>query len=90
YGALFTPAMTLLSAGAEGVGVSQSLAFGLMNAAWAAGNFAGPAAGGALGDAAGDAFAYVVAAGLCALTLGALVRATSAFGTRTARVPEAS
>ena len=90
YGALFTPAMTLLSAGAEGVGVSQGVAFGLMNAAWAAGNFAGPAAGGALGDAVGDAFAYVVAAGLCALTLAGLLRATATFGTPTRRVPEAS
>ncbi|MBD0318394.1 MAG: MFS transporter, partial [Thermoleophilia bacterium] len=37
WGSLFTPGMALLSRAAEGVGLPQALAFGLMNAAWASG-----------------------------------------------------
>ena len=37
FGTLFTPAMTLLSAGADRLELNQGLAFGLGNLAWAAG-----------------------------------------------------
>ena len=70
WGALFTPGMVLLSSGADGVGLPQGLAFGIMNGGWALGAIVGPAVGGLLSDVAGDVFAY----GLGALACGARVR----------------
>lgn len=81
WGSLFTPGMTLLSSGAERVGLPQALGFGLMNAAWASGAMVGPAAGGALGDAVGDPLAYGLGAAACAVTFAAIrwhSRSTSA------------
>jgi MFS family permease len=69
YGALFAPGMALISDGAERAGLSQALAFGLMNAAWAIGTVAGPAGGGALAEAVSDGAAYVLLAGVCLATL---------------------
>jgi MFS family permease len=83
FGAFWAPAMALLSDAAERIGLAQGLAFGLMNAAWGAGNAIGPSVGGALADAGGDALPYALAALLCAATLGFLL-----FGTRDLRVPE--
>jgi len=83
WGALFTPGMALLSSGAEDVGLSQGIAFGLMNAAWASGAVIGPGLGGALGEALGDPVAYGLAALICALTLVPVLR----VGTAPARVP---
>ena len=83
WGALFTPGMALLSSGAEDVGLSQGIAFGLMNAAWATGAVVGPGLGGALGEALGDPVAYGLAALACALTLVSVLR----VGTRVQRVP---
>ena len=73
WGSLFTPGMTLLSSGAERVGLPQALGFGLMNAAWASGAMVGPAVGGALGDAVGDPVAYGVGALACAATFAAIL-----------------
>jgi MFS family permease len=72
YGAFYAPAMALLSDGAERAGLAQALGFGVMNAAWALGNAAGPSLGGELAERAGDAAAYLVGAGLCFVTLLAL------------------
>jgi MFS family permease len=72
YGAFYAPAMALLSDGAEHAGLAQALAFGLMNAAWALGNAAGPSLGGELAERVGDAASYLVCAGLCLVTLLAL------------------
>jgi MFS family permease len=72
--------MALISDGAEHARLAQGLAFGLMNAAWAAGNSIGPGAGGLLADHAGDAAPYLIASGLCIATLAAL-RVTSPDGT---------
>jgi MFS family permease len=83
FGAFWAPAMALLADAAERIGLAQGLAFGLMNAAWGAGNAIGPSVGGALADAGGDALPYALAALLCAATLGFLL-----FGTRELRVPE--
>ena len=66
YGVLFTPAFVLIADGAEGSGLPQGMAFGLMNAAWALGALLGPAAGGALAAASGDVVPFLGAAGLCA------------------------
>jgi len=69
FGGFYTPGMALVSDRAEAVGLSQGLAFGIMNTAWALGNMSGPSAGGALAEAGGDGLPYAAAAVLCALTL---------------------
>jgi MFS family permease len=78
YGVLFTPAFALIADGAEKVGLPQGMAFGLMNAAWAAGAVVGPAAGGAVADASGDIVPFLVAAGLCAAAYLAVRQRTTA------------
>jgi MFS family permease len=88
FGAFWAPAMALLSDGAEGMGLAQGLAFGLLNASWGAGNAVGPPVGGALADAFGDVLPYGVMALACALTLLALTRGRRLLGTPLARVPE--
>jgi MFS family permease len=87
YGANFTPGLSLLSRGAERVGLPQGLAFGIMNGAWAVGAAIGPALGGALGDSFGDPVTYGLGALACLVTLVGVVVASGA-GTRIARVPE--
>jgi MFS family permease len=87
FGAFWAPAMALLSEGAERIGLAQGLAFGLMNAAWGAGNWVGPSLGGTLADAAGDALPYFLMASVCLVTLLALTR-RALVGTQAARVPE--
>jgi MFS family permease len=84
FGAFWAPAMALLSDAADRIGLAQGLAFGLMNAAWGAGNALGPIVGGAMADAAGDALPFLVLAGFCVITLLGL----GAAGTRRVRVPE--
>jgi MFS family permease len=75
YGILFTPAFVLIAEGAERSGLSQAMAFGLMNAAWATGALVGPAAGGAVATAAGsDVVPFLVSAGLCATAFVAVRR----------------
>lgn len=74
YGAFYAPSTALVSDSAERAGLAQGLAFGLINAAWAAGNSAGPAAGGALASLAGDATPYLIMAGACLVTLVAVER----------------
>lgn len=90
FGSFWAPAMALLSDGAERIGLAQALGFGLMNAAWGAGNSLGPALGGALADVAGDALPFALMAGMCGLTLLFLTRGRHLFGTPLARVPESS
>jgi MFS family permease len=62
YGALFTPAFSLVSEGAESAGLAQGMAFGLLNAAWALGAMLGPAAAGTIAGATGDAVPFALAA----------------------------
>jgi MFS family permease len=78
FGGFYTPGMALVSDRTEAVGLAQGMGFGIMNTAWALGNMTGPAAGGALAAAAGDALPYLLAAGVCAVTLAASFRAGSA------------
>jgi MFS family permease len=74
-GTLWAPAMSLLSDGAELVGLEQGFAFALVNLAWSVGDSVGAAGGGRLGQTAGDEVPYLILAALCALTLvGAAVR----------------
>jgi len=65
FGALFTPSFALIADGAEGAGLAQGMAFGLMNAAWALGAMVGPAAAGAIAGALGDEIPFLIAAAAC-------------------------
>ena len=69
YGTLFTPAMTLLSAGADEMKLNQGLAFGLGNLAWASGQGIAAAAGGAIAQATSDFVPYALLAAICLGTL---------------------
>jgi MFS family permease len=73
YGILFTPAFALIADGAERAGLAQGMAFGFMNAAWALGAVIGPAAGGAIARVTGDWMPFVLAAGVCAAALAAVL-----------------
>jgi MFS family permease len=85
FGVLFTPSFALIAEGAERVGLPQGMAFGLMNAAWASGALVGPAIGGAVADAFGDVVPFVIAAGLCAAALLAVLRQRQRIAARLAR-----
>ncbi len=69
YGTLFTPAMTLLSVGADRQQLNQGLAFGLGNLSWATGQGVAAAAGGAIAQATTDFVPYAVLAATCLGTL---------------------
>ena len=70
YGTLFTPAMTLVSTGADRMQLNQGLLFGIDNLAWAAGQGIAAAAGGAIAQATTDLVPYVLLAAAC---LGSLL-----------------
>jgi MFS family permease len=74
YGALFAPGLALIAEGADRSGLSQAVAMGVMNGAWAVGNVLGPSAGGALAASVGDAVPYLASAVLCAATMAASAR----------------
>jgi MFS family permease len=80
FGALFTPGLALIAAGAERAGVAQALAFGAMSAAWALGNILGPAGGGALARGTSDGVAFVLGAAVCVATLAAISRSAPRVG----------
>jgi MFS family permease len=73
-GILWSPAMAMLSDGAEGIGLNQALAAGLTNLTWGLGQMAGSVAGAEAGESFGDTSAYATLAVLCLLTLGLLAR----------------
>jgi MFS family permease len=73
-GLLYTPAMAMLSDGADHFGVSQGFAFALVNLAWATGQTAGAAGSARLADATDDRVPYLVLAVVCAITLIGLLR----------------
>lgn len=73
-GLLYTPAMAMLSDGADHAGVSQGFAFALVNLAWATGQTAGAAGSARLADATDDRVPYLVLAAVCAITLATLLR----------------
>jgi MFS family permease len=64
-GLLWAPSMSMLSDGADEVGLEQGLAFGLMNLTWATGQSIGDVGGARLGQAAGDEVAYLVLSAIC-------------------------
>jgi MFS family permease len=71
-GVLWSPAIALLSDGAERAGVAQGLAFGFVNLGWALGHTLGSAIGPALAEATSDGVTYAVLAAICAGALAAL------------------
>lgn len=68
FGMLWTPAMALMTDGAEALGISPALGFGLANMAWGTGATLGSSAGGALAQATADAVPFLLLAGLAGLT----------------------
>jgi MFS family permease len=72
-GIFWAPAMAMLSDAAEDARLQQGLAFALVNLAWALGQVSGSGFGGALAEGTADGVPLGIAAGLCLLTLGALV-----------------
>ncbi|MGH2995198.1 MAG: MFS transporter [Gaiellaceae bacterium] len=71
YGINWVPGTALLSDGAETARLDQGFGFALLNVAWAPANVVGAALGGVLAEVTGDAGAYLLAAGLCLVTLAA-------------------
>jgi MFS family permease len=69
-GLLWAPAGSVLSHGADRIGLEQGFAFALFNLAWALGFTLGSAAGGGLADVTADAVPYLVVAALFALSAG--------------------
>jgi predicted MFS family arabinose efflux permease len=71
YGVNWVPGTALLSDGAETAHLDQGFGFALLNVAWAPANVVGAALGGVLAQTAGGGSAYLLAAGLCLVTLAA-------------------
>jgi MFS family permease len=69
FGTLFTPAMTLVSEGAQHQRLDQGLAFALANLAWAAGQAVAASGSGALAQATSDLVPYSLLAAACLMTL---------------------
>ena len=84
FGTLFTPAMTLVSEGAQHQQLDQGLGFGLANLAWAAGQAVAAAGSGALAQATSDLVPYSLLATACLVTLG-----TARLNSRPANSPDA-
>jgi MFS family permease len=73
-GILYTPAMAMLSDGADAFGIAQGFGFALVNLAWATGQAVGDAGSARLADATGDRVPYLILAAACAVTLAILAR----------------
>jgi MFS family permease len=74
FGVFWVPAMTMLADAADRVRLDPVWVFALMNLAWAPGQALGAAAGGAVAKATTDAVPYLALAGVCGITLVALLR----------------
>ena len=85
-GSFWAPAMAMLSDAADSHGMSQGYALALINFAWAAGQIAGAAGGGSLAKAAGDAVPFMLAAALCAATLGLILLRAGSLAAGPARM----
>jgi len=98
FGALFTPAMTLLSAGAHTRNLDQGLAFGLGNLAWASGQAVAAAGSGVLAQAISDRIPYLLLLVACVTTVVVLrsriprhrAQMAEAVTTAPARIPSPS
>src|SRR6266542_1788712 len=74
FGSFWTPALSMVTDGAEEQGLNYGYAFALVNIAWAPGQAGGSAVGGALASATSDTLPYLGLAVLCLATLAVLVR----------------
>ena len=74
-GSLNTPAIALLSDGAEHAGLDQAFGFALVNLTWAGGQVLGAVAGGAVAQATGDTVPFLLLGGVCAGALVGIARA---------------
>jgi MFS family permease len=72
---IYAPGIALVSDRAEANQMPQTLAFGVMNTAWAIGAMTGPSAGGALAQAIGDPAPYLICAVIAVATLVVVGRA---------------
>jgi MFS family permease len=72
FGTMFAPATALLSGGADRLGLSQGLAFGLGNLAWAGGQAVAAVASGAIAQATSDVVPFLLLAAICLGTLIAI------------------
>ena len=72
-GMLWSPAMAMMSDGAESSGVDQGLAFGVVNLGWGLGHTIGAVAMPAVADASSDGVAYGILAAFTAATLALLL-----------------
>jgi MFS family permease len=86
FGALFAPAMAMLSEGAHRLRLDQGLAFGLANLAWASGQAVAAAGSGALAQATSDQVPYSLLAAACLLTLAVVWTSSSKRRAAVARV----
>ena len=86
YGTLFTPAMTLVSTGADRMQLNQGLLFGIDNLAWAAGQGIAAAAGGAIAEVTTDLVPYGLLAAACLASLLALGDSGRQLVTRTLHI----
>jgi MFS family permease len=75
FGTMFAPAGALVSDGAHRMGLSQGLAFGLANLAWAGGQAISAAASGAIAEATSDLVPYLLLVAICLVTLTVIRRA---------------
>jgi MFS family permease len=73
-GALWVPAMSAISAGAEAQRLEQGYAFAVVNAAWAVSQMIGSAAGSRLAQATADAVPYLIVSALFGAALAATLR----------------
>jgi predicted MFS family arabinose efflux permease len=74
-GLLWAPAGSMLSRGADRIGLQQGFAFALFNLAWALGFTVGSGAGGGVAEITGDAVPYLAVAALFGLTAAWTLRA---------------
>jgi hypothetical protein len=72
-GMLWSPAMAMLSDGAEAAGLDLGLAFGFTNLGWGVGHTLGGVVAPAVADSGGNDLAYTGLAVLSALALAALL-----------------
>jgi MFS family permease len=77
FGALFAPALALLSKGAHHLHLDQGLAFGLGNLAWAGGQAIAAAGSGVLAQKTSDLLPYLLLAAACVITLVAVWRGSA-------------
>jgi MFS family permease len=78
FGAVWVPASSLLSSGAEARGIDLAIPFALWNMAWAAGQTVGAAVGARVAEATSDAVPYLILSGVCLATV-AVIRQRSAL-----------